>query len=39
MKKLTIEKFVLIMIILAIAIAFLTKDLTITFKKDIFSNF
>ena len=39
MKKLTIEKFVLIMIVLACIVAFFTRDLTITFKKDLFSNF
>ena len=39
MKKLTIEKFVLIAIIFACVVAFFTKDLTITFKKDLFSNF
>ena len=38
MKKITIERFVLIAIILACVVAFLTKDLTITFKKDLFSN-
>lgn len=38
MKKITIEKFVLIAIILSCIVAFLTRDLTITFKKDIFSN-
>lgn len=38
MKKITIEKFVLIAIILACVVAFLTKDLTITFKKNLFSN-
>ena len=39
MKKLTIEKFVLIMIVLACVVAFFTRDLTITFKNDLFSNF
>ena len=38
MKKITIEKFVLIAIIIACIVAFLTKDLTITFKKNLFSN-
>ena len=37
MKKFTIEEFVLIMIILAIAIAFFTRDLTISFRKDLFN--
>ena len=38
MKKLTIEEFVLILIVFACIIAFLTRDLTITFNKDLFSN-
>ena len=38
MKKFTIEKFVLIAIILACIVAFFTKDFTITFKKKLFPN-
>lgn len=37
MKKFTIEEFVLIMLVIAIAIAFFTKDLAITFNKDFFN--
>ena len=37
MKKLSIEKFVLIIIFLICIIAFLTKDLKINFSKDLFS--
>ena len=37
MKKFTIEEFVLIMIVIAIAVAFFTKDLAITFNKDLFN--
>lgn len=37
MKKFTIEEFVLIMLVIAIAVAFFTRDLTITFKKDLFN--
>ena len=39
MKKITIEEFILILIVLACVIAFLTRDLTINFSKDLFSNF
>ena len=37
MKNLTIEKFVLIVIVFACIVAFFTKDLTITFNKDLFN--
>ena len=38
MKKITIEEFVLLLIVLICVVAFLTRDLTISFNKDLFSN-
>jgi len=38
MKNLTIEKFVLIVAVLLCILAFFTRDLTITFNNDLFSN-
>lgn len=38
MKKITIEQFILILIVLICIIAFFTKDLTISFNKNLFSN-
>lgn len=38
MKKITIEEFILLLIVLICVVAFFTRDLTISFNKDFFSN-